>query len=292
MLINAYDTHVGKPFAVLDHVNTTLQRLALMNDLERLDEGVYAITHENGQGLPFLNFPLSAVGYDRKPIVVVDNRPYTDKRGNLVNRSEQVALLTAAYVQKDVMEKDYSVILRSNGLVMRALARAWGQQLIRSAGLTEEQSLTIYIIIAHYYNCLINHPSDDVVFSSQNLIQQNLGLPRELSLEVIEKIGYLNNIKELHGALVNYPGMYKLKTMQVKDLVALGQRIWYSSTGKQLIGAALEHPPLLIGMCAATISNKTSYGKTPLGLQLDPKYNEKNNRAFILTLANSYAVTY
>lgn len=53
MFSNAYDTYVGKPLAHLDHVPTTLKRLALIKDLVDLGDGVHTITHNNGSRYPF-----------------------------------------------------------------------------------------------------------------------------------------------------------------------------------------------------------------------------------------------
>ncbi|QCW23172.1 hypothetical protein HWC35_gp163 [Vibrio phage USC-1] len=290
MFSNAYDTYVGKPLAHLDHVPTTLKRLALIKDLVDLGDGVHTITHNNGQGIPFLNFPLSMVGIDRKPITVMDDRPYTNKNGAVTNNAERTALLVTSYVQQDLITGNMSVIRSTSSVIARALARSWGSQIIRQSGLEEDKALTIYIILFHYYNCLINADEGDLVFVTQNMCQQSMGIPRERSLEVLEQVGYINSLSLLRDALVNYPGMYKLKNLQLKDLIALGQRIWYSATGKQIVGAGLEHPPLLIGMCAATVANKNAYGKTPLGMQLDPKFNEKGNRSLMMTITNSYPI--
>lgn len=243
-----------------------------------------------GQGIPFLNFPLSMVGIDRKPITVMDDRPYTNKNGAVTNNAERTALLITSYVQQDLITGNMSVIRSTSGVIARALARSWGSQIIRQSGLEEDKALTIYIILFHYYNCLINADEGDLVFVTQNMCQQSMGIPRERSLEVLEQVGYINSLSLLRDALVNYPGMYKLKNLQLKDLIALGQRIWYSATGKQIVGAGLEHPPLLIGMCAATVANKNAYGKTPLGMQLDPKFNEKGNRSLMMTITNSYPI--
>ncbi|QGZ14547.1 hypothetical protein [Photobacterium phage PDCC-1] len=290
MFSNAYDTYVGKPLAHLDHVPSTLKRLALMKDLVDMGDGVHTINHNNGQGIPFLNFPLSMVGLNRKPITVMDDRPYTNKNGLVTNNSERTALLVTAFVQQDVIEGNLSTIRSTSSVVGRAVSRAWGSQIVRTAGLEEEKALSIYVILMHYYNCLINKDEGDLIFVTQNMCQQAMGIPRNRSLEVLEQIGYINTLPQLHETLVNYPGMYKLKNLKLKDLVALGQRIWYSATGKQIVGAGLEHPPLLIGMCAATVANKNAYGKTPLGMQLDPKYNEKGNRSLMMTITNSYPI--
>ncbi|UVD32225.1 hypothetical protein [Vibrio phage phiKT1028] len=290
MFSNAYDTYVGKPLAHLDHVPSTLKRLSVTKDLSELGDGVLRLDHASGQGIPFLNFPLSMIGYNRKPITVMDDRPYTNKSGVITNAAERIALLVTSFVQQDVIDGNMAVIRSTTATVARALARSWGSQIIRQSGLEEEKALTVYITLIHYYNCLVNDNVGDMVFTSQNLCQQVMGIDRKRSLEVLEQLGYINTLPKLHEALVNYPGMYKLKNMQVKDLIALGQRIWYSATGKQIVGAGLEHAPLLVGMCAATIANKNAYGKTPLGMQLDPKYNEKNNRALVMTITNSYPI--
>lgn len=291
MYLNAYDTYVGNPLSHMDRVPSTLKSLAIMKDLLDVGDGVFQITHENGAGIPFLNFPLSMFGLDRKPMTVMDNRPYTNKSGAITNAAERIALLVTSFVQQDVLSGNLSVIRNTSGVVARALARAWGSQIIRQSGLEEDKALTVYIILIHYYNCLVNQENEtDLVFISQNLCQSAMGIDRNRSLEVLEQIGYINTLPLLRDALVTYPGMFKLKNLQVKDLIALGQRIWFSATGKQIVGAGLEHPPLLIGMCAATISHKNAYGKTPLGMQLDPKYNERGNRSLIMALTNSYPI--
>lgn len=290
MLLNAYDTTVGKPFAVLDKVQGVLKTLALMNDFTPSEKkGVYYIDYENGGSLPMFIFPLSLTTHDRSPITVLDRRPYNNKKDVMVNYPEYTFALVTACLQQDFFEGNDTVLQSTRYIPTRGFARSLGNLIGKSVGMDAREILELTIILAHYYTCLMEKPAQDYQFVSQNVIKQSLGYDKNETQPIIEDMGYINNIPDLVKYLNNRPGFFKLKTLSEKSFISFGSMVSTSSMGGKVIGAALEHPPLFTGLCYMTLTNRF-YLKTRLGGQLDPKYNERGIASFLRTISDSYPI--
>lgn len=292
MNISAYNTYVGKAYGYTENITNTIKRLALMNDLPRVDNGVYLITHQSGDQLPFFGFPLSTFGMDRKPITVIDDRPFRNKSDVITNTSERMAFLVCGFVQQDIMKKDFSVLHSTRMLAAKVFTRAFGGRIIQRASLDADEAWIVNAALTHYYVCMTEERTNDIQFISQNVIRQTMGVSGVEVNNLLDEMGTFDGLKALFEFLTNRPGMYKLKSTSFIDFIALGQTIWFSSIGKQITGAALEFPPLIIGIIAACIANKSAYGKTGIGIQLDPKYNERDLNAFRGVISNSYPVKF
>ncbi len=291
MLLNAYETAVGKPFSVTENIKGSVKTLALMDDLVKSPkEGVYFIDHENGGRLPLFTFPLSVQSHDRKFITVLDRRSFFNKKGVILNAPEYSQALVTACVQQDVQENNLTVLKACRYLAARGYARALGNRLARASGLDEREQVELTVFLAHFYTCLMERSTDDVAYISQNVIRQSLFLDRSITHPLIEEMGYVNTIDGLVAFLSERDAFYKLRSLTKKDFIGLGSTIWFSNLGRHIMGAALEHPPTFTGICYATVNN-TMYQKTTLGGQLDRKYNERLVESFSRMINTTYPLS-
>lgn len=289
MILNAYDTTVGKPFKTTDKVENTLKTLALLNKIERSNrENLFVIDHSNGDNVHQFIYPLSVQSLDRKFVTFVDKRAFITKNNVLINEPEWNAMWVAANLQQDIQENNLANLLLVRNTTLVAFSQTIGGVLARKANCDIRERLIVVSILAHYYNCLLSNPNSNVSLSSKNAIKTALRFDDIEINEIIDNVGYLSNLFDLLKAIQSVPALYKLKTLDLKSLIVNGSGIWFSSVGRQIPGAALEHPALFTGMCYATANNKV-YHKTRLGEQLDPKFN-KTLETFIKTINIAFRV--
>lgn len=290
MLLNAYETTVGKPFAIMDKVQGLLKSLSTMDDLDKSSkEGVLYITHENGNQLPLFIFPLSVIDHQRRKITVLDKRPFSNKKDIIINPVEFVGQLVTACIQQDAFEGNTTPIKSSRYITTRGYARALANRIGRQAGLDPRETSELAIILGHFYVCLTEKQNDDYQFVSANVLKQALQLDQSVTQPIIEEMGFVSSIHTLVDYITRREGFFKLKHLTQKDFIGLGSTIIFSNLGKQVVGAALEHPPLFTGLCFMALKNRM-YLQTTLGQQIDPKYNEKLTDSFVRMISDNYPV--
>lgn len=290
MLLNAYETTVGKPFAIMDKVQGVLKSLATMDDLDHSSkEGVYFITYENGSRLPLFIFPLSLLDHQRRKITVVDKRPFSNKKDIIISPVEFIGQFTAACIQQDAFEGNLNTIKNSRYLTTRGYAKSLSNRIGRQSGLDPREMIELAIILGHFFVCLTEKQNDDYQFVSANVLKNALQLDQSMTQPIIEEMGFISTIPELTKYISDRPGFFKLKNFTQKDFIGLGSNIIFSNLGKQVVGAALEHPPLFTGLCFMALKNRM-YLQTVLGQQIDPKYNERLTDSFVKMINGNYPV--
>lgn len=288
MLLNAYDTTVGKTIAVSEQIKGTLRTLALMEDLVKSPKnGVFFIDHDNGGKLPLFMFPLSVQGHDRKFITVLDRRPFVNRNGVVINPAEYSQVLVTAYIQQDMQENNFTIIRSTRELATRAYARSLSNRIGRQAGLDDQEQLELLVFLGLFHIYQSERSTTDYDFVARNVLKQALTLDSSITFPLIEEMGYINDIEDFVDFLRNRDAFFKLKNMTKKDFISLGSSIWFSSLSRFVMGAALEHVPSFVGICYATTTNKM-YLKTTLGSQIDPKYNERLIESFARTINMAY----
>lgn len=288
MLLNAYDTTVGRPIALNEQIKGTIRTLALMDDLVSAPkEGVYFIDFENAGRLPLLMFPLSVQSHDRRFITVLDRRPFINRKGEVINTADYSRALVTAYVQQDLQMNKFNVIQATRGLCVRGYARSLSQRIGGKHGLDMEEKAELLIFLAAFQTYQSERQSNDYELVALNVIRSTFGVDRSIAFPLIQEMGYIDSLSQFVDFIANRDGFFKLKGMTLKDFLALGSTIWFSTISRHIMGAALEHVPSFIGVCYSTVTNKM-YQRTTLGEQLDPKYNADPIESFVKMINTSY----
>lgn len=287
MILNAYDTTAGKPLQPAEHYLQTIKTLSLIGDLESVDghPDIKLINHENNRGITTLSFPISYLSNIREKETVVDVRPFTNKKNVVINEPEYKAYILTGILQNLLSKNDVTVLKSSRNITTKAYANALSRRFAQSAGLDVIEATTLSIILAHFFITRLETKTVDYAFISKNVIRSSLGVDPSVSGPVVEDMGYVDNLADLVKYIVSRPDMYKLNRLTVKEFVALGATIWFSSVGRQVMAAALEHVPLFTAIVHATVNNNM-YKNTGIGVQLDPKYNKDQIEAFNRTITN------
>lgn len=285
MITNGYDTTVGSRFKVKDKVAETVKLLQSTDRLELIDNrGVYAVDQTNDYGLPPFVYPLSIINYKREPVTIIDQRTYINKQGRNVNLPEYNIMLLAAALQQDAQRGNLSLVRAVRPYTIRAFANALGASIGNTTTLDLVQKMTLRIIIAHYFVCLLEESTLDYTFISQNAISRGLRIPQRDVLNVIEDIGYLGSLNDLLTAIKTNPTLFSLSRLDIGGLVAAGSSIFFATSGfRMLMGAALEMPTLFTAICYGAATEKI-YQNTRVGQELNPR-NDSSVTSFIQSVA-------
>lgn len=301
MQIDAYSTTVGKPFRVANKVEATIQALHLSQSLTpSKKEGVFVLTHENKLPIEVFGFPITLQAYNRKTITVYDERPYRNQNNNQVtNANEMVIMRLAAFLQQDVATGKLTPLKQARNVTTKAFADSIGNLLVNRASLgsnnmigrsqmVSDEALTLKVLLAHYFIGLEEPVGSDVELVTINVLRNIYGTDKGYIVTVLEQVDEpLTDLIALHKAIISNPTLYKLKHLSFKDFLHVIGSITYAALGKHIIGAACECPTLMTAFVYGAVVFK-AYAKTPLGLQLDPKFNQKLLEGFTLGIDLAY----
>jgi len=300
MQIDAYNTTIGKPFRVLNKVEATIQALHINQSLTTTKkEGVFVITHEKKLPIEIFAFPITLQAYNRKMITIYDERPYRHEKSNVVtNPNELTIMRLAAFLQQDVVMNNLTPLKQARNVATKAFAGALGNLIINrgNLGVTSSigrnpmgsnEAMTLKILLAHYFIGLEEPVNSDLELVTINVTRSIFGADKGFVLGVIENVGRLPTLVELHEAIIENPVLYKLKTVTFRDFLHLVSTYTFAALGKHVVGAATEAPCLFTAFVYGAVAFK-AYDKTPLGLDLDPKYNKDTLATFKLNLDYAY----
>lgn len=288
MILNGYDTTIGSRFRVRDKVEQTVKMLQSTDRLELIDNsGIYAVSHKTDNGLPPFIYPMSMQNYLREKVTIFDQRTYFNKEGRNINIPEYNVMLLAAKLQQDLQNGQTTLIKSVRPFTIKAFANALGRKLEREVMLDVDQKITLRIILAYYYVCLLEDPNIDYQFVAQNSIRSALNYPLDKIRGVIQDLGFVNTLPDLLRVIKEEPSLFPLSRLDIGGLVQIGQTIFFSTSGfKQLCGAALEMPTLFTALCWGAATQKV-YQNTMIGEELNPK-NLRNVDSFIKTVGYYY----
>lgn len=288
MIINGYDTLIGKPLKIKDHVEEIIKALAVRRDLlPTTKAGVFTINNNNAVGISNFPLPITFTGYDNTVNTVYDERLFRNSKDKVINETELNIIRLTAYMQQDYATGHTATLNSSKFICMKAVGGGLAQLIGGRHGLDANELLNLRIIIGHYINCLFEPKSDETGYVSANAIKTAFGISRDISQSLIDDIGYIENFSELVKVIKTEPMLFKLSNLSLADLIALSSRLTYIGIGGKVVSVMLESPFLMCGFIYATVTNK-AYNKTALGLQLDPKYNRDLVDAYIRNISYNY----
>lgn len=300
MQIDAYNTTIGKPFRVMNKVETTLQALHISQSLTPTKkEGVFVITHESKTPVEQFAFPLTLQGFNKKMITVYDERPYRNERNNMVtNSNEMTVMRLAAFLQQDVANGNLTPLKQARNVTTKAFADAIGSLIINKGNLGStssigrnpmgsEEAMTLKILLAYFFIGLEEPIGSDLEVVAINVCRTIFGSEQGQVLAVIEKLGRLSTLVELHEAMTSNPVLYKLRVISFKDFLHVVGGITFAALGRHVVGAATEAPCLMTAFVYGAAVFK-GYDKTPLGIALDKKYNKDTVDTFKRNIDYTY----
>lgn len=288
MIINGYETTVGKPLKVKDHIHEVIKMLAIRNDLlPTTKAGVFTLDKTNGLNIPIFPLPITLDGYDKKIITVYDERPFRNESNKVISKAELNVIRLSAYLQQDGATNQFSTLTSSKFICMKGVGGALAQFIITRYGLDMTEGIALRIIIGHYINCLFEGDGENTGYISANALKTAFNIGNNISQYMVDDIGYLGNMIDLLTAIKTEPTLFKIKNISLAELIGLAGRLSYVGIGGKIVSVMLESPFLMVGFCYASVVNK-GFFKTPIGLQLDVKYNKDLVETFIRNISYNY----
>lgn len=292
MLINAYDTTVGKPFKVTDKVEAIIKALHIARTLvPTKKEGVFCIDYSAEVTADIFAFPITLRAYNNKTITIHDERPYRNKNTNqVVNSNELTILRLASFLQHDVANGDPGPLKKMRAVACKGFSESISNRISKPAGLNANEAMTLKILLGHYFVSLIEPQGNDVELVTINVMREVYGADKGYVLGIIEDIqamGHLHTVEQLLQAINKNPTLYKLKGYDLKDFISAYSGITFAALGNKMIGAACEAPCFFSALAYGAVKFG-SYSRTPLAQSLDIKYNKELLKNFTLNVECTY----
>lgn len=285
MIINAYDTLPGKVYKVTEKTEGIIKTLALTDQLISDEEnGVFYIDH-SVVNIPPFSFPISVKSHTGEWITVYDKRPFLNKSNKVTNQPESDMFKVAACLQQAEVTKNGAILKSARHLTVKGFVGALSSLLARRGGLSIEEVMHLEIILTHYWICMTESTNVNREFITVNVCKEVLHI--RTADNYIQEIPEMDGIKSLLDVLNDYPQLYKLKAMDLKDFLSILSKLSFSSVGRQVITSAVEAPCLMTAIIYATINNNL-YAKTPIGIALDPKRNKQRVEELTRTFHYSF----
>lgn len=288
MLINAYETTVGKLLRSTHRVDDVIKTLALSNSLmPTKKENVFVLT--NATEVPFsaLAFPITLTTHTRKTITVYDERPFRDKQNRPTNPNDITIMKLAAFLQQDCVEMRFTALKAARFMTAKTFAESLGNKLQRGGNLDILETTTLKCLLAFYVTSLEELPDSDLQLVGENVIRSIFGMEKSFIQGVIEGLPHMQKLEDLLVAIRANPILYKLRVLGLKELIALVGSLTFTGLGNRVVAAASEAPCLMTAFVYGSARFK-ALSKTPMGMALDPKYNKDVLETFLKNIDYTY----
>jgi hypothetical protein len=127
-------------------------------------------------------------------------------------------------------------------------------------GLEPSETIRIQIIAAAFYSRLFDERNtiiDSEMVQVSKAIASATRAPSEMIWEVLEQLGEMRNIDDLVVNIKKVVDTPRLSNLNLGTLVVSLNSMWYGPFGRELIIAALEHPPTWVAILYAAFTDRT-----------------------------------
>lgn len=269
----AYHTAVLKPFLARygDLQAYVMEQHKLGTEaVYEQQEGIFVLTEYADPELPKLAMPFAA-----KDIVIIDKRPFIDKRGNLTKNTEwnfMSRLAKFEYLWINMPDAFTPIIPQ-----LCSVYGSWISQVVAgrfSATLDDAERVRVLAGCAFYASILKMQgetlpQGDELAALYLRFSANKLRMPvRQAELlftgEWAENMGSAG-IEDMVSNIVNATDSPAIR-MDTSTLFALASTgSWYGNDSDIVCLAAMEHPPTLLTLIEAALSS-TAYRKTRIGM--------------------------
>jgi hypothetical protein len=249
--------------------------------------------------VPIFTQPLTIFEFgDRKskPDLVFDARsilrinrggstPYTVSNFVDMELQETRASLQLYWQNKDSSKTD---LLRSGDLPAITFVNWISRSVSGKLGFDPEQQMVLAVVTAYYYSNLYYGPqefNDNVKLKIAQSIARWTRIPADKVLEITDKLGYLNDIKEYISAVKSCLDSTRVDHLDLGFLYTMLGGSWLSNNGRETVCVALEHPPTFLSLVLASL-NSRSYRNAMLAKVVLMAVKGGNDNDFVRSIAS------
>lgn len=190
---------------------------------------------------------------------------YSEFEKNVKNRSEYYlnktrTAMTLMWVAGNIKQ------IRSKYNFAGSVYAAWVSQAVaRAYALDFSDQARITALATYFYYSLFCKTEQDCEDALELAVIHSIKttkLPAKELYSIFETAGQMNNISEFCERVYAVTENLRLKDFNLTMLLTLIRNSWYGLNAKEIISAALEHPPTWIAVVFATLSERTYKSST------------------------------
>ena len=258
MYKSPYETAVLKPYTKsLSDIKSSVETSILAGNGQVIEHSDYRDIHFVVSGeTPVFRHPIIVRDRNSNNTVVVDLRAYgrIDASGRITGNWDNNFYIRRAQILKKIWldENNRDATLSYNDLPIKAFAHMVSLNITRRKNLTLNTEVKIKVIAAFYYICL--HYRDmfisnsEAAFNLAKKISRVTTVPIDLVVDILDKVGFIENIYDLAKALRDHTDEIKLAKLEAKELILLTGGIWFGHNAAENVAVALEHPATFLAM--------------------------------------------
>jgi len=263
VLKTAYDTLSGK---IKDAVKTeqAIERAVVGGALSSVNKiiEIDRVKNKEIEEIPALLFP-KVMLLDEEERVVVDMRYYLGVSTGLqdrkvLNKNEyEFAKYWASFQYRWISENPTN--LRVISPVALATYANWlSDSIIKRLTLDPRESIPVRVVCAYYY--VHQFQDEDLDAQTKNnmfrMISRALNLPVDLVIELLDNSHAIHSLDDFCEALQTIVGSVRLQKLTPGFLLALVQGSWFGVNAREIVAAALEHPPTWLALMCVALNNR------------------------------------
>jgi len=255
--------------------------------------GILETGHINSN-VPVFTQPVTRLEFGQRrnvPEVVIDARPYLrNEQGRSYNNlAEADFQKLRAKLQMIWQSESYPRLdlLQLGDIPGQTWVNWLGASLAGKLGLDPDQHLLVNVVCAFYYICLFYNReefTEDAKLRAVQSVSRWTRLNNGKTLEILDNVGYIDNVNEFIGALHTVVESPRIKQVTLGFLFSLVRGSWFGTNGAETVCVALEHPPTFIALVHSGLELRT-FKNYVLAKVAQKQIRAGNDRAFVNSLA-------
>lgn len=258
--------------------------LPIKGDDENRNIGSDILTLVPGHAeVPLFAHPISFTTVHKTTVTVADVRSFTRlTRDNQVVISSpldyQFTVLRAVLSHRWLDDLNYRDLANLGVIPMRIFSQWLTNVITTRLGLNPDIQIRVAVIAAYYYQCLFIKDDKGVIDEREKqkialLIARATFADVKNVFDIIDNVGTITNVTELVHALVTHSNSMRFENFNLEFLYTVLNGSWFGANSKEVLAAALEHPPTWIALSWVCLTER-GYKNTKIGQIL---YNVKSD---------------
>lgn len=276
----AYDTTAGKIFP-LKHVDLALREALITGDLASYTLGVKSPNEtqvifvlgngEKEKAIPPFVHPYLIQNFKGQNFLVSDLRDFRPTRDEWLsqaefdkgvrNKTEYSLVKTRAAMNALWLDDVSRAKMRAEfGFAGNVYAAALSQSISKAYVLDFQDQAYLYALSLYYYYTLFvpaGKLDDELMDILVRKAADATKLTAKTVYDIFDKITEMKDISDYCENVKNVIQSVRLKDFNLGVLLTLVRNIWYGNHAKDMVAAALEHPPTWISIVYATMTERS-----------------------------------
>lgn len=289
---SAYATTQARGY-ITSKLEQALQEAYYHGSTQQVRENVHMIREGlNGgvAGVPAFNFPFVAKLKD-EDVAFFDARTFVGQGGNGEMRVRDEMELQARTIQAQLAldwHHGYQGRVRDiSPLGLMVYSHWMGESVAKRFALDARQQLQVSVFGAIFYlNCFWDKSdagSEDTAYL-MSAITRICGYRHSDVVDIVETHPIIKDLEELCEVIKSFTQSVRLEDLNAATLTGVLVGSWYGNAGRELVGVALEYPPVWLTLLFQAICNR-GFKKAGLTQIVERNTYRKHHDGFVRSMA-------